>query len=152
MPKEISKVTKINLIGGETRPGPKLSSAGINIANFCKEFNAATINRKGEVVPTIITAYTDKSFTFKVKKTTVSQLLFKAANISKGSPNIKQTKVGKVTEKQIEEIAEYKLDELNCFTVEKAISIISAIAHNIGLDIVKENSNSNKNSVEKKLQ
>ena len=141
MEKEILKVTKINLVGasrsGDSKTAPKLASSGVNINNFFKEFYEATKNRAGDIVPTEITVYKDRSFKFITKKNLVTQLLFKAANISKGSPNKKQVKVGKITKKQIEEIAKYKIDELNCFSLESAIKTIEATAINMGIEIEK---------------
>ena len=139
MAKEIFKVTKINLIGAsraiDAKNAAKFSGCGVNMVNFFKEFYEATKDREGDIVPTVITAYKDKTFKFVIKKNLVRQLLFKAANITKGSPNKKQVKVGKVTKKQIEEIAKYKLDELNCFSLESAISMVKATALNMGIEV-----------------
>ena len=139
MAKEIFKVTKINLIGASRAIDPKnaakFSSCGVNMVNFFKEFYEATKDRPNDIVPTVITTYNDKTFKFVIKKNLVRQLLFKAANITKGSPNRKQVKVGKVTKKQIEEIAKYKLDELNCFSLESAISMVKATALNMGIEV-----------------
>ena len=132
--KEIVKTMKVNLIGGKAVPGPKLSSAGINMGKFIKDFNDATKDRVGEIVPTIINVFKDKTYEFILKKTPITQLLFKAANIDKGAKDNK-SKVGKVTAKQIEEIAKYKLDELNCDSLESAKKIVSASAINMGIEI-----------------
>ncbi|MDR1697336.1 MAG: 50S ribosomal protein L11 [Erysipelotrichaceae bacterium] len=135
MSKRIAKVLKLELPGGEAKPGPKLASAGIVMPKFCTDFNAKTADRKGEVVPVIITAYEDKSFDFVVKTTPVAPLLIKAAGINKGSSNSKTTTVGKITKKQLQEIAEYKLPDLNCYDLEMAMKIIRGTAKNMGIEV-----------------
>ena len=119
MAKKIVKVLKMELPGGEAHPGPKLASAGVVMNKFCTDFNAKTADRKGEIVPVIITAYEDKSYDFVVKTSPVTGLLLKAAGIQKGSGNPKNI-VGHITEKQLEEIASYKLPDLNANDVEAA--------------------------------
>ena len=134
--KKIAKVVKMELPGGEAKPGPKLASAGVVMPKFCTEFNAKTADRKGEVVPVIITAYEDKSFSMEIKTSPVTGLLLKAAGIAKGSSNAKTTKVGKVTKEQIKKIAEYKMPDLNANDIEAAVKIIEGSARNMGLEIV----------------
>lgn len=136
MSKRIVKVVKMELPGGEAKPGPKLASAGVVMPKFCTEFNAKTADRKGEVVPVIITAYEDKSFSMEIKTSPVTGLLLKAAGIAKGSSNAKTTKVGKVTKEQIKKIAEYKMPDLNANDIEAAVKIIEGSARNMGLEIV----------------
>ena len=104
MAKKVAKVGKMELPGGEAKPGPKLASAGVVMPKFCTEFNAKTAARKGQIVPVIITAYEDKTFSMEIKTSPVTGLLLKAAGIEKGSANQK-TIVGKVTKAQIREIA-----------------------------------------------
>lgn len=133
--KKIAKVVKMELPGGEAKPGPKLASAQINMAKFCTDFNAKTADRRGQPVPVIITAYEDKSCDYVIKTAPVAYLLLKAAGIQKGSANAKQ-KVGKVTKAQVREIAEYKLPDLNCIDVDAAIKVIEGSALNMGLTIV----------------
>ena len=110
MAKKVAKVVKMELPGGEAKPGPKLASAGVVMPKFCTEFNAKTADRKGQIVPVIITAYEDKTFSMEIKTSPVTGLLLKAAGIEKGSANQK-TIVGKVTKAQIREIAEYKFNK-----------------------------------------
>ena len=136
MAKRVAKVVKMELPGGEAKPGPKLASAGVVMPKFCTEFNAKTADRKGEVVPVIITAYEDKTFSMEIKTSPVTCLLLKAAGIAKGSSNAKTTKVGKVTKEQIKKIAEYKMPDLNANDIEAAIKIIEGSARNMGIDIV----------------
>lgn len=135
MAKRVAKVVKMELSGGEAKPGPKLASAGVVMPKFCTEFNAKTADRKGQIVPVIITAYEDKTFSMEIKTSPVTGLLLKAAGISKGSANQKQI-VGKVTKAQIKEIAEYKMPDLNANDIEAAMRIIEGSARNMGLQIV----------------
>ena len=136
MGKRVAKVVKMELPGGEAKPGPKLASAGVVMPKFCTEFNAKTADRKGEVVPVIITAYEDKTFSMEIKTSPVTGLLLKAAGISKGSANAKTTKVGKVTKEQVKKIAEYKMPDLNANDIESAIKIIEGSARNMGIEVV----------------
>jgi large subunit ribosomal protein L11 len=133
--KKIAKVVKLELIGGEAKPGPKLASAGIVMPKFCTDFNAKTADRRGEIVPVIITAYEDKSFDYVIKTSPVAGLLLKAAGISKGSSNPKTTKVGHISKDELRKIAEYKLPDLNCNDVEAAMRIIAGTARNMGIVI-----------------
>ena len=135
MSKKIAKVVKMELPGGEAKPGPKLASAGINMAKFCTDFNAKTADRRGETVPVLITAYEDKSYDFVVKTTPVAPLLLKAAGIAKGSGNPKTTKVGHISKAQLKQIAEYKLPDLNCDDIEAAMKVVEGSARNMGITI-----------------
>lgn len=135
MSKKIAKVVKLELMGGEAKPGPKLASAGIVMPKFCTDFNAKTADRRGEVVPVIITAYEDKSFDFVIKTSPVAGLLLKAAGITKGSSNSKTKKVGHISKDELRKIAEYKLPDLNCNDVEAAMRIIAGTAQNMGIVI-----------------
>ena len=125
----------MELPGGEAKPGPKLASAGVNMGKFCTDFNAKTADRKGEIVPVIITAYEDKSHDFVIKTSPVAGLLLKAAGIKKGSSNPKTTKVGHISKAQLKEIAEYKLPDLNCDSIEQAMKIVEGSARNMGITI-----------------
>ncbi len=136
MGKKIAKVVKMELPGGEAKPGPKLASAGVVMPKFCTEFNARTADRKGEIVPVIITAFEDKTFEFVCKTSPVTGLLLKAANIQKGSANSKTTVAGKVTKEQIKQIAEYKMPDLNAYDIESAMKIIEGTARNMGIKVV----------------
>ena len=136
MSKKIAKVVKMELPGGEAKPGPKLASAGVVMPKFCTEFNARTADRRGEIVPVIITAFEDKTFEFVLKTSPVTGLLKKAAGIQKGSANSKTTTVGTITRAQLKEIAEYKLPDLNTTDIEQAMKTIEGSARNMGIKIV----------------
>jgi large subunit ribosomal protein L11 len=133
--KKIVKVVKMELPGGEAKPGPKLASAGVVMPKFCTDFNAKTADRRGETVPVIITAYEDKSHSFVIKTSPVAELLKKAAGIEKGSANSKTTKVGHISKEQVRKIAEYKMPDLNCNDVEAAIKVVEGSARNMGIVI-----------------
>ena len=135
MSKKIAKVVKLELMGGEAKPGPKLASAGIVMPKFCTDFNAKTADRKGEIVPVIITAYEDKSFDFVIKTSPVAGLLLKAAGVAKGSSNSKTTKVGHISKDQLRQTAGYKMPDLNCNDIEAAMNIIAGSARNMGITI-----------------
>ena len=136
MRKRIAKVVKMELPGGDAHPGPKLASAGVNMAKFCTDFNAKTGDRRGQVVPVIITAYEDKSFDFVIKTTPVAPLLLKAAGIEKGSGNSKKI-VGHISDAQLTEIAQYKLPDLNTEDIEAAKKIIAGTCKQMGIAIDK---------------
>lgn len=135
MAKKIAKVCKLQFPAGGAKPGPALASAGINMPQFCSQFNDATRDRNGDIVPVIITAYEDKSFTFVLKTTPAANLLKKAAGVTKGSGAPKSTKVGKITKDQLKEIAEYKMPDLNANDVEGAMRIIAGTARNMGITV-----------------
>ena len=134
MSKKIAKVVKMELPGGDAKPGPKLASAGVNMAKFCTDFNAKTADRRGQVVPVLITAYEDKSYDFVIKTSPAAGLILKAAGVAKGAANPKQT-VGSITRAQLKEIAEYKLPDLNCEDIEAAMRVIEGTARNMGITI-----------------
>lgn len=133
--KRIAKVVKIELMGGEAKPGPKLASAGIVMPKFCTDFNAKTADRRGQIVPVIITAYEDKSFDYVIRTEPVAKRLLAAAGIKKGAANPKTQKVGSITKAQLREIAEYKLPDLNCDDVEAAMKIVEGAARNMGIKV-----------------
>ena len=133
--KKIAKVVKMELPGGDAKPGPKLASAGVNMGKFCTDFNAKTADRRGEVVPVIITAYEDKSYDFVIKTSPAAGLILKAAGVSKGSGTPNKVKVGSVTRAQLKEIAEYKLPDLNCEDLEAAIKIMEGTARSLGITV-----------------
>ncbi|HAK05484.1 MAG TPA: 50S ribosomal protein L11 [Firmicutes bacterium] len=135
MSKRIAKVLKMELPGGEAKPGPKLASAGIVMPKFCTDFNAKTADRRGEVVPVIITAYEDKSFDYVIKTAPVAGLLRKAAGVEKGSSNAKTTKVGSISRADLKKIAEYKMVDLNCYDLESAMKIIEGSARGMGIKV-----------------
>lgn len=130
---------KLALDAGKATPappvGPALGSKGVNIMAFCKEYNAKTAEKAGYVIPVEITVYDDKSFTFVLKTPPASVLLLKAAGVEKGSKEPKLEKVGKVTIDQVRSIAQEKLPDLNCTTIEAAMRIIAGTAANMGIDI-----------------
>jgi len=132
--KKIAKVVKMELPGGDAKPGPKLASAGVVMPKFCTDFNAKTADRRGEIVPVIITAYEDKSFDYVIKTGPVAPLLLKAAGIQKGSANRKNI-VGHITKAQLKQIAEYKLPDLNCNDIDAAMKIVAGTAFNMGIAI-----------------
>lgn len=140
MAKKIKTLIKLQIVGGAANPAPPVGTAlgpqGLNIAEFCKRFNDATSDRRGEVVPCIITVYEDRSYDFILKIAPVAEMLKKAAGIQKGSGKPLQEKVGKVTKAQIREIAEKKMPDLNCHTVEAAMKQVEGTAKQMGLNVV----------------
>ena len=136
MAKKVAKVCKLNFEAGMAKPGPALASAGINMPQFCTQFNDQTKDRKGDIVPVIITAYEDKSFDFVLKTTPAAFLLKKAAGVAKASGTPNSVKAGKVTKAQVKEIAEYKMPDLNANDVEAAMKIIEGTARNMGIEVV----------------
>ncbi|MFM7510482.1 MAG: 50S ribosomal protein L11 [Bacteroidota bacterium] len=139
MAKEVSGFVKLQCKGGQANPappiGPALGSKGINIMEFCKQFNARTQDKQGKVLPVLITVYSDKSFDFVIKTPPAAVQLMEAAKIQKGSKESNRTKVGKVTWDQIKMIAEDKMPDLNCFTVESAMKMVAGTARSMGLNV-----------------
>ena len=135
MAKKIAKICKLQFPAGGAKPGPALASAGINMPQFCSQFNDATKDRHGDIVPVIITAYEDKSFTFVLKTTPAANLIKKYAGVAKGRGSAKANKVGKLTQAQLKEIAEYKMPDLNANDVEGAMRIIAGTARNMGVTV-----------------
>ncbi len=137
--KKVSAFIKLQVPAGKANPsppvGPALGQHGLNIMQFCKEFNARTQGQGDLIIPVVITAYTDRSFTFVTKTPPASVLLKKAAKIDKGSGEPNKTKVGKVTMAQIREIAETKLEDLNTTDVEAAMRSVAGTARSMGLDV-----------------
>jgi len=136
--KKVVKVCKLQFMAGSAKPGPALASAGINMPQFCSQFNDATKDRKGDIVPVIITAYEDKSFEFVVKTTPAAFMLKKVAGIPKASGTPNSVKAGSITKAQLKEIAEYKMPDLNANDVEAAMKIIAGTARNMGIKIEGE--------------
>ncbi len=139
MAKKVKGVTKLQIEAGKANPpppiGPALAGYGINIMAFCKEYNARTSNRMGDVLPAEITIYTDGSFTFILKTPPTAVLLRKAAKIEKGSPVPHRQKVGQVTRQQVREIAEIKLKDLNAIDIEGAMRQVEGTARNMGITV-----------------
>ncbi|MFA5129689.1 MAG: 50S ribosomal protein L11 [Patescibacteria group bacterium] len=141
MAKKIKTLIKLQIKGGQANPAPPVGTAlgpqGLNIAEFCKRFNDATQNRMGEVVPIIITVYEDRTYDFITKVAPVSEMLKTAAGIQKGSPKCLTEKSGKVTRAAIREIAEKKMPDLNCHTVEAGMRQVEGTAKQMGLEVVE---------------
>lgn len=139
MAKEVSKVVKLQVRGGAANPsppvGPALGAAGVNIMEFCKQFNARTQDKQGKVLPVVITVFKDKSFDFVVKTPPAAVQLLEAAKIKKGSGEPNRKKVAKVSWDQIKVIAEDKMVDLNAFTVESAMKMIAGTARSMGLTV-----------------
>lgn len=140
MAKKVVGQIKLQIPGGQANPappvGPALGQRGVNIMEFCKAYNAATQDKKGMIIPVIITVYSDKSFTFITKTPPASVLLLKAAKIEKGSGEPNKKKVGQVNRKQVKEIATLKMPDLNAATVEAAMRTIEGTARSAGLNVV----------------
>jgi large subunit ribosomal protein L11 len=141
MAKKVTAVVKLQCPGGQANPappvGPALGQHGVNIMEFCKAFNARTQDRPGLIIPALITIYSDRTFTFELKTPPASVLLKRAAKVEKGSGEPNRTKVGKITKRQVREIAEMKLSDLSANDVEAAIKVISGTARSMGLDVVE---------------
>ena len=139
MAKEISKVVKLQVRGGAANPsppvGPALGSAGVNIMEFCKQFNARTQDKPGKVLPVQITVYKDKSFDFVVKTPPAAVQLMEAAKVKKGSGEPNKIKVASVSWDQVKSIAEDKMVDLNAFTLESAMMMIAGTARSMGLKV-----------------
>ena len=142
MAKEVAAFIKLQIKGGAANPsppvGPALGSKGVNIMDFCKQFNARTQDKAGKVLPVIITVYSDKSFDFVVKQPPVDIQLKEAAKVQKGSAQPNRDKVGQVTWDQVREIAQDKMPDMNCFTLEAAMRMIAGTARSMGINVVGE--------------
>ncbi len=139
MAKEVSALIKLQIKGGAANPsppvGPALGAKGVNIMEFCKQFNARTQDKAGKVIPVIITVYKDKSFVFITKTPPVAVQLREFAKIKSGSAEPNRTKVATITWEQVREIAESKMPDLNCFTVESAMEMVAGTARSMGIRI-----------------
>ena len=142
MAKEVAAFIKLQIKGGAANPsppvGPALGSKGVNIMDFCKQFNARTQDKAGKVLPVIITVYSDKSFDFVVKQPPVAIQLKEAAKVQKGSAQPNRDKVGQVTWDQVREIAQDKMPDMNWFTLEAAMRMIAGTARSMGINVVGE--------------
>jgi large subunit ribosomal protein L11 len=140
MAKKIIGSIKLQVKGGQANPsppiGPALGQHGVNIAEFCKAFNARTQDQTGTVIPVIITIYADRSFTFITKTPPASVLLKQSAKIAKGSSEPNRDKVGSVTRKQVEEIAKIKMEDLNAIDLDGAVKIIEGTARSMGVTVI----------------
>lgn len=139
MAKEISAMIKLQVRGGAANPsppvGPALGAKGVNIMEFCKQFNARTQEKQGKLLPVVITVYTDKSFDFIVKQPPVAVQLLEVAKLKGGSGVPNREKVGKVTWAQVQAIAEDKMVDLNCFTIDSAMSMVAGTARSMGITV-----------------
>ena len=139
MAKKIDGFIKLQIPAGKANPsppvGPALGQKGVNIMEFCKQFNAKTKDKDGIIIPVVITVYKDKSFTFITKTPPAAVLLKKAANIEKGSAESNRVKVGKVSRTQVKEIAEIKMPDLNAHDIDHAISMVAGTARSMGLNV-----------------
>ena len=135
MSKKIAKVVKIQLPAGEAKPGAALASAGIVMPKFCTEFNEKTADRRGDIVPVIITAYEDKSFDFVIKTSPVTGMIKKACNIKSGSSVPNKNKVATLSKEDVRKIAEYKMPDLNANDIDAAMKIVAGSARSMGVDV-----------------
>ena len=143
MAKEVAGLIKLQIKGAAANPappvGPALGAKGVNIMEFCKQFNARTQDQAGKIVPVIITVYTDKSFDFVLKTPPVAVQLKEMSKAAKGSGEPNRTKVASVTWDQVRQIAEAKMPDLNCFTIESAMSMVAGTARSMGITVTGEN-------------
>lgn len=141
MAKKLVKVIKLQIPAGKANPappiGPALGSAGINIMAFCKEFNAKTQDKAGDILPVVINVYADKSFTFIMKQPPVSRMILKELGIESGSKIPNRDKVGKLTKSQVLKIAKSKVEDMRIVTVEAAMMMVMGTARSMGVDIVE---------------
>jgi large subunit ribosomal protein L11 len=139
MAKEVQKVLKLQIRGGAANPsppvGPALGAAGVNIMEFCKQFNSRTQDKPGKVVPVVISVFADKSFEFVIKTPPAAAQLLEAAKVKKGSSEPNRSKVASVTWDQIRKIAEDKMQDLNAFTIESAMKMVAGTARSMGLNV-----------------
>lgn len=139
MAKKVKSIIKLNAPAGAANPappiGPALGSHGINIMEFCKAYNERTADQRGSIIPAIITVYEDRSFTFVTKSPPVTDFLKKAAKIEKGSATPNKQKVGSVTQDQVREIAEKKMEDLNATSIEGAINTVIGAANSLGIEV-----------------
>lgn len=140
MAKKVMAQIKLQVAAGKANPsppiGPALGQHGVNIMDFCKAFNARTVNDAGSIIPVVITVFQDRTFSFITKTPPASMLLRKAANIAKGSGEPNRNKVGKVTRDQLVEIANLKMEDLNANDVDAAVNIIAGTARSMGIEVV----------------
>ncbi len=141
MAKEVNATVKLQIPAGKANPappvGPALGQHGVNIMEFCKQFNAATQKQDGLIIPVVISIYKDRSFTFITKTPPAAVLLLRAANLAKGSPAPNKQKVGKVTAKQVEEIARSKMQDLNAHELPSAVRMVEGTARSMGIEVTK---------------
>jgi len=141
MAKKVTAVIKLQITAGKANPappvGPALGQAGVNIQEFCTRFNNETKDKGGDIIPVIISVYEDRSYDFVLKTPPAAELLKKAAGVQKGSKEPQKDKVGKITKKQLQEIAETKMPDLNAVDIEGAMKIIAGTARQMGIEVVE---------------
>jgi large subunit ribosomal protein L11 len=142
MAKEVAGLIKLQIRGGAANPsppvGPALGAKGVNIMEFCKQFNARTQDKAGKLLPVVITIYSDKSFDFIVKTPPVAVQLLEAAKVKKGSPESNREKIASVTWQQVQQIAQDKMPDLNAFTVKSAMQMVAGTARSMGITVMGE--------------
>ena len=141
MSKKVAKIIRLQIPAGKANPappiGPALGAAGVNIMGFCKEFNAKTQELGGDILPTVITVYQDKTFTFITKRPPVSEMIKKTAGLEKGSATPNRTKVGKLTKSQTRKIAEDKMVDMGAVTLDAAMNTVQGTARSMGVEVVE---------------
>jgi len=141
MAREVTGLVKLQIKGGAANPappiGPALGAKGVNIMEFCKQFNARTQDKAGKILPVIITVYSDKSFDFIIKQPPVASQIKEAIKLETGSAESNKKKVGKITMDQIKKIAESKMPDLNCFTIESAMEMVAGTARSLGVEVIR---------------
>jgi large subunit ribosomal protein L11 len=141
MAKKINAMVKLQIAAGKATPAPPVGTAlgphGVNIMDFCKNFNAKTAGQEGLIIPVVVTVYADRTYSFITKTPPASVLLKRAANIAKGSAEPNKAKVATVTQKQVEEIARMKMPDLNCESLESAIRTVAGTARSMGIDVLQ---------------
>lgn len=139
MAKEVAALIKLQIKGGQANPappvGPALGAKGVNIMEFCKQYNARTQDKPGKVLPCVITVYSDKSFDFVIKTPPAAVQIIESAKLKKGSSEPNKSKVGTMTWDQVRTIAEDKLPDMNCFTVDAAMSMVAGTARSMGVNV-----------------
>jgi len=142
MAKEVAGIIKLQIRGGGANPsppvGPALGSKGVNIMDFCKQFNAKTQDKAGKVIPVVITVYNDKSFDFITKTPPVAVQLLEASRTKKGSPEPNRNKVASISWEQVKAIAKDKMEDLNCYTIESAMKMVAGTARSMGITLTGE--------------
>ena len=140
MAKKVQAMVKLQIPAGKATPAPPVGTAlgphGVNIMDFCKNFNGRTAKDEGLIIPVVITIYSDRSFTFITKTPPVPVLIKRAVNLAKGSAEPHKNKVGRITEKQVEEIAKIKMPDLNCFDLAAAVRSVKGTARSMGVDVI----------------
>ncbi len=136
--KKITRIAKLQFPAGGAKPGPALAGLGIDMPGFTREFNDATRDRQGDIVPVVITAFEDRSYSFELKTTPTSVMIKKALKLEKGATKSGKETVGSISKQQLKEIAEYKMQDLNTLNIDMAISMVEGTAKNMGVKVLEE--------------